>query len=263
MEQALFISRAENLKYFDDDFSRLYFGIEFCERLIPGVDELQEVINFVNKNRIDFTLVTPYVTQDGLEKVERLLRKLIEVKPESEVVFNDWGVFKLMDDKYPGLVPVLGRMLNKMKRGPRLLNVLDKIPKESVRYYRSPSITIPKIREFLLKKRIGRVEFDNLLQGIDLEKSGDEIRKTIYMPYAYITTTRLCLTALCDKPDKVKEVEISPCNRECKRYTFYLKNPIMITTLIRKGNTIFFSNEDIPENLKSFDRVVIEPEIPM
>jgi hypothetical protein len=263
MEQAVFVSKVENLKYCDEDFSRLYFGMEFCERLIPDAADLKKVISFVNEKKIDFTLVTPYVTEDGLERVERLLGTLAEAKPGSEVVFNDWGMFQVMNDKYPELIPVLGRMLNKMKRGPRLLNVLDKIPLESVTYYRSPSITIPEIREFLLKKGIYRVEFDNLFQGIDLERCGDEIKKTLYMPFAYITTTRLCLTALCDRPDKVKEVGITPCGHECQRYTFYLKNPIMITNLIRKGNTIFFCNEEIPDNLRMFDRVVIEPEIPI
>jgi hypothetical protein len=265
MEQALFISKVENLKYFEDkdQFSRLYFGMEFCERLIPSVDELQEVVKFVNEKKVDFTLVTPYVTEDGIKRVERLLNVLNEQKPGSEVVFNDWGVFQVMQERYQRLVPVLGRLLNKMKRGPRLMNVLDKIPEESVTYYRSPGITIPAIREFLLKKGIGRVEFDNLLQGVDLERCGDEIKKTLYMPFAYITTTRLCLTAWCDREDKVREVGISPCNHECQRYTFSLKNPIMITNLIRKGNTIFFCNEEIPDNLKMFDRVVIEPEIPI
>jgi len=265
MEQALFVSKVDNLKYFEDtdEFARLYFGMEFCERLIPSVDELQEVVKFVNEKKIDFTLVTPYVTEDGQERVVRLLRKLNDIKPSSEVVFNDWGVFQVMDEKYPDLIPVLGRLLNKMKRGPRLLNVLDKIPEESVRYYRSPGITVPKVREFLLKNRINRVEFDNLLQGIDLERTGDEIRKSLYLPFAYITTTRLCLTALCDQPDRVKEVGILPCGHECQRYTFYLKNSIMTTNLIRKGNTIFFCNEEIPDNLNMFDRVVIEPEIPI
>ena len=265
MEQALFVSKVDNLKYFEDtdELSRLYFGIEFCERLIPDAADLKKVISFVNEKKIDFTLVTPYVTEDGLERVERLLGTLAETKPGSEVVFNDWGVFQVMDEKYPGLIPVLGRMLNKMKRGPRLLNVLDKIPEESVRYYRSPGITVPKVREFLLKNRITRVEFDNLLQGIDLERTGDEIKKTLYLPFAYITTTRLCLTAWCDREDKVREVDISPCSHECQRYTFYLKNPVMITNLIRKGNTIFFCNEEIPDNLKIFDRVVIAPEIPI
>jgi len=263
MEQAVFVSKVENLKYCDEDFSRLYFGIEFCERLIPTVDALEEVFNFVDEQGKDLALVTPYVTEDGLEKVEKLLVMLAEAKPGSEVVFNDWGVFQVMDEKYPDLIPVLGRLLNKMKRGPRLMNVLDKIPEESVRYYRSPGITVPKVREFLLKNRINRVEFDNLLQGIDLERTGDEIRKSLYLPFAYITTTRLCLTALCDQPDRVKEVGILPCGHECQRYTFCLKNPIMIANLIRKGNTIFLCNEDIPDNLRMFDRVVIEPEIPI
>jgi len=38
MEQAIFISKIENLKYVNSKYTRLYFGNEFCQRLIPRKD---------------------------------------------------------------------------------------------------------------------------------------------------------------------------------------------------------------------------------
>ncbi len=76
MEQAVFISRTENLKYCDENFSRLYFGNEFCERLIPTVQQLTKVLSVVRQKGLAFTLVTPYVTNAGIKRLEKLLTVL-------------------------------------------------------------------------------------------------------------------------------------------------------------------------------------------
>jgi hypothetical protein len=62
------------------------------------------------------------------------------------------------------------------------------------------------------------------------------------------------------------KIGVLPCNKECRAYAFSLWNPVMTVPLIRKGNTIFFSNEEIPYPLireGKIDRIVIQPEIPM
>ncbi len=67
MEYAVFISKVENLKYCDHNFSRLYFGNEFCQHLLPSVLEMEEALNFIGA--LDFTFVTPYVTDEGLMRL--------------------------------------------------------------------------------------------------------------------------------------------------------------------------------------------------
>jgi len=59
MERALFIAKAKNLKYFNSHFNRLYFGNEFCQRLIPSEQDIEHVIDFVREHTIPFSLVTP------------------------------------------------------------------------------------------------------------------------------------------------------------------------------------------------------------
>jgi hypothetical protein len=81
MDQVLYISKTSGLKYFQNDFTRIYFGQEFCERLLPSKDELEQVCAFSEKEGVPLTLVTPYVTDKGLLKLEKLIRLFAEKMP--------------------------------------------------------------------------------------------------------------------------------------------------------------------------------------
>ena len=263
MEQTLFISNPSGLKYYQKDFTRIYFGQEFCERLLPSKDELEKLCVFSKKEGVPLTLVTPYVTDKGLLKLEKLIDLFAEKMPGSEVVFNDWGVFQFIEENHLDVRLVLGRLLNKQKRGPRITNIIDQVPKETREYYTGASLDVSATAEFLKKKGILRVEFDNLLQGLNMTGLDPEIKRSLYLPYLFISTTRFCLTANCDKEDQ--GVGVMPCRMECKKYTFNLNNPVMKTPLIRKGNTVFVVNENIPDVVSKgeVDRIVIQPEIPV
>jgi hypothetical protein len=233
MEQSLFISKIANLKYWNQEFSRLYFGMEFCERLLPPPSQLKKTLSFVQENDLDFTLVSPYVTNSGLKKVEKLILILSELKPGSEIVFNDWGVFHLLKEENYPLKPVLGRLLNKMKRGPRIVNVKDGIPPTSLEYFMTPNLSIPEIQDFLINNNITRIEFDNLLQSLNLNDITNNLHLSLYLPFAYISTTRFCLMPSITDTQEMK-IGVLPCKRECQQYAFSLFNPIMTTPLLRK-----------------------------
>jgi hypothetical protein len=265
IEHALYITCAEDLKYYNTKYSRIYFGNEFCERLIPTEKEFGSVLDFVKNNHLRFTLLTPYVTNAGLEKLEVLLALLASRAEPCEVVFNDWGVLESINRSSTYLQPVMGRLLNKMKRGPRLMHFLDLVPKETVDYFRTCSLEMPAFQKFLIENRVRRAELDNLLQGIDLDLSGSGITLSLYVPYAYVTTTRLCLANQGEEPEWEEKIGIVPCSHECRKYTFKLTHPVLPVALIGKGNTKFFRNEKILEGIESqgFDRIVFEPEVPM
>jgi hypothetical protein len=73
------------------------------------------------------------------------------------------------------------------------------------------------------------------------------------------------MTAGCDRPDAAERLGIFACSRECRKYSFVLENEIMPVPLVRKGNTVFFQNEELPQNLQEsgISRIVLEPEIPL
>lgn len=266
MEQAVYLTKIDELVNLNVQFSRVYFGNEFCERLMPKLEDLKETLRFVSKNDMKFTFVTPYVTNKGLRNLEQLLDYIANASPGCEVVFNDYGVLRILLNRYDGkLKPVMGRLLNKMKRGPRLMNLIDILPEPTIEYFKGSSLDTPVFQNFLLKHKIKRVELDNLLQGIELNLTKHQIAASLYIPYAYITTTRACLAINCDIHGKEDEIGIFPCNKECQKYVFHLKSKAMPIRLIRKGNTVFLKNDKIPQHLEKLgiDRIVHEPNIPL
>ena len=267
MERTLFIAKVKNLKYFSPPFTRIYFGNEFCERLLPSTQDIDQAMDFAREHKIPFSLVTPYVTNDGLKKWKKIIEKVAEKNPKSEIILNDWGILMTIREISTGLVPVLGRLMTKIKRGPRLMNVMESLPQEAIEHLQSTNLSIKAYRKFLTEKGITRAELDYPLQDIKLNDVGADIPLSLYIPFVYVTTTRFCLTASCDIPERKGMVGIFPCKKECQKYTFALDNPIMPCSLIRKGNTIFYKNEKIPtgDELKEkrIDRLVIQPEIPI
>ncbi|MGO9145391.1 MAG: hypothetical protein ACLQDF_03405 [Desulfomonilia bacterium] len=265
MEHALYVTCAEDLKHYNTQYTRIYFGNEFCERLIPSEKELGRVLDFVKDNHLEFTFLTPFVTNDGMEKLDPLRSLLDGRGVPVEVVFNDWGVLERINRESTYIHPVMGRLLNKMKRGPRLMHFLNIVPNETVDYFRTCSLEMPVFQKFLIENRVKRAELDNVLQGIDLDLSGSGISLSLYVPYAYVTTTRLCLACRGEDPDWEEKIGIVPCSRECRKYAFKLTHPVLPVPLISKGNTKFFRNETVPEGLESqgFDRIVFEPEVPI
>jgi len=138
-------------------YRRLYFGQEFCERLLPTRSQLDEMQERARELGLAFTLVTPYVTEEGLEQVEALVGHLSGCDSRAEVVVNDWGVLYWLRETHPDLVPVLGRLLTKQKRGPRILNLKGIVPDTMIDHFRRSNVDLPVLVEFLGRMGIKRV----------------------------------------------------------------------------------------------------------
>jgi hypothetical protein len=262
MEHAAFITKTESLQCIDGIYSRLYYGNEFCQHLIPSLDEIKQVSDFTRMRSLAFTLVTPFVTNEGLQALKPLLSYVVKHTASSEVVINDWGVLRMAKEQFPSLTLVLGRLLTKQKRGPRLLRLTRRMPPEMIEHFRASNIDVPIVVDFLRQKGIERVELDNLLQGISRGK--DVLRASLYVPYVFVTTTRYCISAFCERQDHFSR-DITACRKECSRYIFDLTHKNMPVPLMLKGNTQFFKNETLPDDFEALhiDRIVHEPEIPV
>ena len=289
IEKAIFISRIENLKYVSSKYMRLYFGNEFCQKLLPSINELEKVLNYCGKNKLRFSLVTPYVTDEGLKDMERLFSFLKNSKPrlDCEVIINDWGVLDMLNEEDYNFRPVLGRLLTKQSRDPRISSVINRKlqppgfvkqgnkcaltftvtpPATLLSYYKESNINVPVIQDFLIKKRINRIELDNLFQGMNLRLPKDDLSASLYVPYGYIATTRLCSANPFENRKKYY-CKISFCKKECQKYTLRLMNPDMLKTVFKKGNTVFFKNTKVPAGRylrkRGINRLVYQPEIPV
>ncbi|MDA8442681.1 MAG: hypothetical protein M0Z55_09955 [Peptococcaceae bacterium] len=195
------------------EFTRLYFGQEFCERLLPTTAELSSAFMAANQQQLEFSLVTPYVTEQGLQQVAELLCCLAQLKQDCEVVVNDWGVLHLLHSKHPQLKPVLGRMLNKVWRDPRILRNLP----TDLRLFQTCSLSGKPMQALLCRYGVQRVEIDYPPQGLDpeLDKWGFSI--SLYLPFGCITTGRMCLLGAWGLPrgEKFKTTNAT-CSKACR-----------------------------------------------
>jgi len=239
-------------------FTRIYFGSEFCERLIPTIKELKKVIDFCDKNVLNFTLLTPFVTDITMKKLKELFEFLKRFDTENlEIVFNDWGVFHLLKNEYEFNLAV-GRLLTKQKKDPSFIeDLIDEkflnLDSDTKSIIKGCSMDAsPLIKDFLLKNVL-RIELDNVYQGIDVNV---DIKKSLYYPFVPVTTTRFCMThSYALKKPYIRGK--NPCNKECLK-TFY-KYTINNVHLFLKGNTQFYCNNQLPQNVEIFDRIVFEP----
>ncbi len=289
MEQAIYIVRTDDLSYVNESYSRLYFGHEFCERRLPSGPSLEEILSFVKTKQMEFSFVTPYVTSVGLKKTQKLIELLRRRNVSCEVIVNDIGILNLINRQYPEFTPVLGRLLTKQKRSPELARVLGRrfkpryfidpktperqvlllqkeLPPEMDLYYKgSNTSSVPIIHDFLVEQRIGRIELDNVAQGLHLELPKDKITASVYLPYVHITTTFFCPTAGCDQAEETL-LRIKPCRQPCQRYVFALKHKSMPKVIYLRGNTQFYKNEkkQLADWQKAgVSRLVHEPQIPV
>jgi hypothetical protein len=287
VEQAIFITRVADLKFVNSKYDRIYFGNEFCERLIPSARELSDVAGYCREHGLGLSLVTPYVTRRGLEALDRLFSWLRKNKMTCEVVINDYGVLDVLNKEYPEFTLVLGRLLTKQKRDPRIvrlnktlglqreflslpeedvLEIFTRAPKALLAHFQEANISVPIIQEFLKEYQIVRAEIDNLLQGIRLCVPQKGLGVSLYFPYGYIATSRLCPALPFHKSHQFSR-RILTCKKECRDLCWRLKNAYFPTVVYKVGSTIFFKNEKTP-SLKELtalgiNRLVYQPKIPI
>ena len=277
-ENCLAVSNLKEFRFLQEsghDFSaykRLYFGDEFCMHLIPTPGEVRELHEFAREAGLGFTLVTPYVTSRGLEKLDEAFKVLAELEPEAEVVANDWGVLHFVNREYPSFRKHLGRGLNKLKRGPRILYMKGMVPEEGYKTSCRASLSSDEFQEFAQKYSLGMVEIDNVKQELVLDIEDAPFTTALHVPYVYVSTTRICLTAAFHRNKLVPVDSYEPCPRPCLNAAFEMetqfkpwpqrgnpfsyeqakqvegKPPAEPFHMVYKGNGIYYRNYDLPEN---------------
>ncbi|MBI3666714.1 MAG: hypothetical protein HY236_10920 [Acidobacteria bacterium] len=228
-------------------FTRCTFGTEFCEHLLPSPEALEAVRSAARERGLAFTFLTPYVSDSGICKLRGLLRLL----DGDEVVFSDWGVLRLLRQEFPRLTPVQGRLLNKSLRDPRVMGVYGETETSGL----APAATLDALRRsnldsesytrFLSRMVVAGIEMDNLPQGNDLGFAGRGMPLAVYLPFGFISTSRVCLAAGLHyrKPDKFQPG--APCRHECQTHLVeyaYTNSPFANRDqkFYLKGNTYFY-----------------------
>ncbi len=257
-------------------FSRCAYGNEFCERLIPSPRQLEAVLAAAGEREMNLTLLTPYVSDAGLELLKPLFETLAE-NGECEVVFNDWGVLNLLRREFPLLKPVQGRLMNKSLRDPRVTGVYaaSDAPAPALVSLRRSNLDCTSYTGFLSGLGVDSVELDNLPQGVDLSFAEGGVKASAYVPFGFISTSRICMAAGIhyDKRDKFQPG--APCHHECQTHLLeytYTNTPFenRDQKFYLKGNSYFYVHTEamlrgLFEQSRSglIDRMVFQPQLPM
>jgi len=254
---------------------RIYFGNEFCEHCIPNIRMLQEVLGAMNECGFSLTLLTPPCNDAKLEEVEKLLKLLEELSPGAEVVINDWGALEMIKCRYPRLKPVLGRLMNRFLRDPRITPryLSPDAPSEGLKIVQGSSLSIPAFQNILQNYGIERVELDYLYQGIGIDFEDIGLRPSLYLPFGFVATGRICMFGNLNRPPESKFGIIDACDKPCWEMEATLedsnkKNDGGVYNYLQRGNTIFYrlSGQILSEAINWANqqqaRIVYQPELP-
>ena len=262
-----------------EQVSRLYFGHEFCEYLIPGPEEVEQAFFFAQQLGWAFTYVTGYVTEAGLHRIAQNIKLLAGMEQATEVVVNDWGVLALMRREYPQIQPVLGRLLTKQMRMGRYTRSLppvdlhdietpgEEIARNQVSVFRALNLSIPEYRAQLKRLGVQRLDLDIAPQSVELPADGWGLAFSCYYPWGYVTGGRNCLTAGMADPAREFVVLDTPCPRPCRRFNRAAFTHNFADATIQRGNTVFlYHGDDARPYLLAelpISRIVFEPYIPI
>lgn len=248
MEKVILISTFKPNFKKAKSFSRIYFGSEFCQHLLPTPQITEKFIKeFPNKN---ISLLTPIVNEDGLKQIDILISLFQKQNKSFEVIVNDFGVLNLIHTKYPNCEPVLGRIISN--------NIF----------------TIAK--NFLVKNTVAlkimqndyhvkRIEFDNRGQNTIIKNSKEfpNLKFSLYYPFLFISTTKRCIYPhLLSLKDEIYETY--NCHQECLKVkqNIIIKYPMIKEKIHLRGNTHFIKYSNLPQNLKkmNIDRIIYNNE---
>ncbi len=214
--------------------SRIHLGNEFCERLLPTRKELKKALLLAAELGFRLTLVTPMLTDLGLKQLDNLLPSLPD---DTEVVINDWGVLQRLQADYSSLRPLLGRMLNKMIKDPRL-------PTEQWTKLHPHNSQSAHFQSFLGRFRINQLEMDVPPFARVEQFQTAPMELGVHLPYGYVVKGRMCRIGSLNQKDDGKFVAAHACHKECLTYWVKAERPGVISDSelhsFQRGNTQFY-----------------------
>ncbi len=185
----------------------VYIGSYFCDLYMLSIprDTWERAITYIKKSKKQAVLVIPTPSQRNLEKLKRLASILMSDYSDviKEIVINDYGMSRWLNNNNVKLPVWGGRMLSKELRDPRY----------------PEKVQSNKILEW--------VGDGNLLGlsiiGIELDTSCsieayESLRIACHMPLNYITMGRYCEIGSINRPITEKFKLWSGCDRTCNKY---------------------------------------------
>jgi hypothetical protein len=240
----------------------LYFGSEFCEDRLPEAIEAIAFCDVAYERGWEATLATPLVTSEGLRVVDRLLAALAANGRDVAVVFNDWGVLRLLHERHPSLARRAGRLVNRSLRDPRAYGNCGDAPRGTATHDASRHA---RVRGLLARLGVTAVESDADLEGGYLGDGPDDdashLARALHLPFTFAASGRGCplKAALYPDGEGFAKAFADRCPAPCRGRPIPVSRPDTALPHWRAGNTLLY---EVPvDAARSFvphaDRIVL------
>ena len=200
--------------------TRLYIGNQFCHLLFPKEDVLFALMDKAWADGLAVTLSFSYLREFMLKPIQQLLETLNfwcqKHQTTVEIVVNDWAMADLLADlltDFPHLHPILGVLINKRRKDPRL-----SYKKGELSALSENSINADFYRNFLAETcRITRYEWESCGYLPELPEG----KHSLHLPFYQTNTSQYCpLYARCKRGSRGAQTLPKDCPHWCREYAF-------------------------------------------
>ena len=229
---------------------RLYIGNAFCHLLFPKEDQLFLLLEKAGKEGLQVTLTFSYIREYMLENVKMLLDRLegwCEANDSVlEIQVNDWAMAAMLKEKQL-LTPVLGILLNKRRKDPRLHYKLETMAQTEAaagsKFLEENGLNADFYREYL-EQEYGIVRFEWESCGYDMTLLTE--KNSLHLPFYQTNTSQYCtLYAKCTTGDRGKQKLVKQCPGFCKDYAFLYPDHLK---MVGRYNSLFALDDRIFAN---------------
>lgn len=194
---------------------RFYIGNQFCHNLFPTEEQLFFIMDKMYSEGLEITLAFSYIREFMLPSVEKLLEKVdnwcFTHEVNVEILLNDWAMAEMLRKRTERLVPVLGTLLNKRKKDPRM-----QYKSGDLALFQSNNLNAEFYREFLAEEfNIHRYEWESCGYPQEFPPG----KNSLHLPFYQTNTSQFCpLYALCTTGDRGTQRFTEHCPKFCEKY---------------------------------------------
>ena len=238
---------------------RLYIGNQFCPHLFPSDEMLFALLQKAQRESLQVTVVFTCQKESVLKSMEQLLQKLDQWcdghDRELEVIVNDWGLAGLVGRMTSHLIPILGILLNKYKKDPRI-----GFKQGDQMLLKENPLGLENYRKYLQDEfAIHRYEWE----CCGHEQEYPQGHNSLYFPFYQTNTSQYCpLYACCTTGERGRQKEPVNCPRYCQNkvllYPDHLKMVGRYNSLFALDDTLLRMPEQAEQLMQSgIDRLVV------
>ena len=238
---------------------RLYIGNQFCPHLFPADEMLFALLQKAQRESLQVTVVFTCQKESVLKSMEQLLQKLDQWcdghDRELEVIVNDWGLAGLVGRMTSHLIPILGILLNKYKKDPRI-----GFKQGDQMLLKENPLGLENYRKYLQDEfAIHRYEWE----CCGHEQEYPQGHNSLYFPFYQTNTSQYCpLYACCTTGERGRQKEPANCPQCCQDkvllYPDHLKMVGRYNSLFALDDTLLRMPEQVEQLMKSgIDRLVV------